>query len=298
MRVTLLHNSSAGSEGHDADELSEVIRGAGHELLHLVSQVGDLTAALQEEPCDLVVVAGGDGTVGQAACALSGWQVPISIFPLGTANNTARSLGLSRHHKRAARGWHTARPQPFDTGLIGDSAVRQRFVEAVGWGVFPLAIVMAEKRSEQRTTRQSVVHTLKQDRKLFRTAVGAAEPRDYSIQIDGRDVSGAYLLVEIMNLPLLGPRLALSPSSNPADGLFELVLAAEEHRPTLEELATSGSVTQALPLRIERGAQIRVETSEAVMHCDGELWRHPAGIRNFEIDVEPRAIHYLPDVQA
>ncbi len=63
MRVALLHNASAGSEDHDDAELSEVIRGAWHEVIHLVRRVGELTAALHEEPCDLVVVAGGDGTV-------------------------------------------------------------------------------------------------------------------------------------------------------------------------------------------------------------------------------------------
>jgi diacylglycerol kinase (ATP) len=294
MRVALLYNASAGSENHDDTELEEVIRGAGHDLVHLVRRVGELTAALHHEPCDLVVVAGGDGTVGRAACELSGWRVPISILPLGTANNTARSLALPEHLERAARSWHGARALPFDIGLIGDGSVRRRFAEAVGWGVFPSAIVRAKKAA----ARKSVGRILKRDRKLFRAVVRDAGPRDYGIEIDGRDVSGAYLLVEIMNVPLLGPRLPLSPASDPADGLFELVLAAEEHRPALEQLATGGSLTHALAPRIERGARIRVETSEAVMHFDGRLWRHAPGTRKYEIDVDPGAVHYLADAPA
>src|ERR1041384_1960383 len=91
MHVALLHNSSAGSEDHTDAELTRLIAKAGHQVVHVAESVTDLKTALHESPCDLVVVAGGDGTVGRAACELSGWQIPIAILPLGTANNTARS---------------------------------------------------------------------------------------------------------------------------------------------------------------------------------------------------------------
>ena len=74
MRVALLHNASAGSEDHSDAELSAVIRRAGHEVMHVTRRIGELTAALHSSPCDLVVIAGGDGTVGKAACELAGWQ--------------------------------------------------------------------------------------------------------------------------------------------------------------------------------------------------------------------------------
>lgn len=289
MRVALLHNSSSGSENHEDAELGKLIRGAGHELVHVVHRVGELTAALHAAPCDLVVVAGGDGTVGRAACELSGWPVSLSIFALGTANNTARSLSLPRRHEHVARSWHGARRKPFDIGLVDDGALRRRFAEAVGWGVFPSTIADAKRRENPK----SVGRTLKRDRKLFRAAARAASPSDFRIELDGRELSGAYLLVEVMNVPLLGPRLLLSPASDPADGLFELVLATEEHRSVLEELATTGSLTHAAALRTERGARIRLETSNAVMHCDGRLWRHDIGSRQYEIEVEPAAVHYL-----
>lgn len=291
MRVALLHNPSAGGEDHDEAALRQVIQGAGHELVHLVRGVGALTAALHHEPCDLVVVAGGDGTVGRTACALSGWKVPITILPLGTANNTAHSLDLSTHHEHAARSWHKGRPVPFDLGLISDGSVRRRFAEAAGWGLFPSAIVDAQRRGRAA----SVGHTLASDREVFRAAARAASPRDYRIEVDGRDVSGAYLLVEIMNVPLLGPRLPLSPASDPADGLFELVLATEAHRAVLEALAADGAVPETLTPRTERGARIRVGTSERMMHCDGKLWRHAVGARDFEIDVDAGAVHYLAE---
>jgi diacylglycerol kinase family enzyme len=289
MRVALLHNPTAGGEDHDDAKLAELVTRNGHELVHLVQRVSDLTAALHRASCDLVVVAGGDGTVGRAACELAGWQVPLSIFALGTANNTARSLNLPAAHKHVARNWNGAERVAFDLGVFGDGTVRRRFAEAVGWGVFASVVATAKERGDQKSVRK----TLKRDRKLFQTTSAAAIAQNYTIEIDGRDVSGEYLLVEVMNVPLLGPRLRVSPLSDASDGVFELVLASSEHRGSLDELARTGELAEPLALRVERGKQIRIQTSEPIVHVDGRLWRRAPGINNFDISVETSAIHYL-----
>jgi diacylglycerol kinase (ATP) len=287
MRVALLHNSSAGGEDHSADELAALIRSAGHEVVHSVGKLGDLTAALQEEPCDLVVIAGGDGTVGRTACELSGWEVPIAILPLGTANNTARSLDLPLRLKKLARSWSSAGKFPFDLGFLNDGAQRVRFAECAGWGVFAQAIHYAKQRNQKNSVKQA----LKSDRKMFRAAVASVAPRFYRISVDGRDCSGHYVLVEVMNVRFLGPQLSLSPGSSPSDGHLELVLAGDAERAALDQLAKTGEGDGRL--RIERGRQIHVDADDALLHRDGQLVRHARGTRGFDLDVEPAAIHYL-----
>src|SRR5437868_8922071 len=126
MRVALLHNRSAGGDRHSNAELVSLLRRAGHEVKYVAKRVSELTAALHETPCDVVIVAGGDGTVGKAACELSGWQVPLGILPFGTANNTARALNLSGSPKKLAESWHAAVPVPFSMGVLSDGPVRCR----------------------------------------------------------------------------------------------------------------------------------------------------------------------------
>jgi diacylglycerol kinase (ATP) len=290
MRVALLHNTSAGSEDHTDEELTALIEGVGFKVTHIVRHVGDLAGALHEHPCDLVVVAGGDGTVGRTACQLSGWQVPIAIVPLGTANNTARSLDLPRRLKKLSKNWPKASHVPFDLGLLNDGAETARFAECVGWGVFARTIEEAKQRDTDGGG--SVRQTLKRDRRLFGRIARKLESRPYQIEVDGRDCSGNYALVEVMNIGLLGPQLPLSPQSDSSDGQFEVVLVADGERAALERIADSGEADQG-GYRTERGRHIRVHADDALLHRDGKLLRHAPGTRGFEIRVEPAAVHYL-----
>ena len=72
----------------------------------------------------LVFAVGGDGTVRACAEALAGTDVPLAIVPLGTANLTARALGLPTQADRAVdvgfggrdRRIDLARPGPHRPG--------------------------------------------------------------------------------------------------------------------------------------------------------------------------------------
>jgi diacylglycerol kinase (ATP) len=290
VRAALVHNTSAGSEDHTDQELVKEIRRAGHEVVHMASKVDHhLLADLQREPCDVVVVAGGDGTVSRAACELCEWEVPLAILPLGTANNTALSLGLCEPIEQLIGRWSQARVMPFDLVSWDDGSVRQLLSESLGWGVFPQAIAAAKSRPRQKKGRR---RQLERDRELFDAAIHRAEPRPYDIHVDGRSYSGSYLMVEVVNLPYLGPRLRVSPPSDPGDGLLELVLAEEGDRAALVELARGGSLEEGA-LRHVRGRHLQIRADDGLLHRDGGLTRHPPGTRSFEIRVHEAAVGYL-----
>lgn len=288
VKVALLHNGSAGSEDHTDEDLVRWICKAGHEVLHVNGKVGSLLADLQRSPCHLVAVAGGDGTVSSAACELSDWQVPLAILPLGTANNTALSLGLDERPKKLIAGWQDGRAKPFDLISFDDGSVRQLASEALGWGIFPRAIETAKARPDKKERRRQ----LERDRGLFEEASRSAEARPYDIVVDGESCSGSYLLVEITNIAYIGPRLQLSPDSDPSDGLLELVLASEQDRPALVELAREGTLTKG-KLRSVRGKQVQITAADGLLHRDGALLRHPAGPRRFEVRVNEAAVSYV-----
>ena len=66
----------------------------------------------------LVFAVGGDGTVRACAEALAGTDVPLAIVPLGTANLTARALGLPTQADRAVDVGFGGRDRRIDLARI------------------------------------------------------------------------------------------------------------------------------------------------------------------------------------
>jgi diacylglycerol kinase family enzyme len=289
MRVTLLHNRSAGSEDHAEHEIEASMRRAGHEIVDVTSKLDELLATLSKRRPDLIVIAGGDGTVSRAACALAGRHVPLSILPLGTANNTALSLGVKGSMDALVAGWGRGTHRRFDLATVVEGDELAPFSEAVGWGIFPE--VMAE--TEDLAAPDEREDTLERDRRLFRASIERAKPAHYEIEVDGETIAGEYLLVEVVNIPYIGPQLEISPGSNPSDGRFELVLAGESERTALLELTGSGTIAESVRLPTRSATHVTVRSAARRYHRDGkliELARHPS---EWVVTIEPAVVAYL-----
>jgi diacylglycerol kinase (ATP) len=79
-----------------------LIENAGCRVTGVSSNDRDLDYVL-DQPADLVVVAGGDGTIKKIADKAKPGGPPLTILPLGTANNIATTLGFSSEGRRAQR---------------------------------------------------------------------------------------------------------------------------------------------------------------------------------------------------
>jgi diacylglycerol kinase (ATP) len=128
MRVALLYNRDAG-EGVSLSQVRETLERHGHTIVRVVENDAD-SGRLLDEPVDLVVAAGGDGTVSTAARFLVGRGMPLAILPLGTANNIACSLGINGSIQQASFNWSLARRQPLDVGVASGPWGVSRFLEA------------------------------------------------------------------------------------------------------------------------------------------------------------------------
>src|SRR5688500_5254852 len=103
MRVTALYNPEAGNQTVTRQRLAALLERAGYDATY-VSAKGKHWKDALDDPGDLVVVAGGDGTTAKVAKRIAGLGVPLAILPAGTANNVARSLGLRSEERRVGKG--------------------------------------------------------------------------------------------------------------------------------------------------------------------------------------------------
>ena len=92
MRVTLIHNPGAGRQEYDAKALMKLLRRAGHRPRYQSSKDKGWDRALDKR-ADLVVVAGGDGTVAAVARRMVRRGVPVAVLPAGTAVPSASPKG-------------------------------------------------------------------------------------------------------------------------------------------------------------------------------------------------------------
>jgi diacylglycerol kinase (ATP) len=269
MRATIVHNPSAGAGLHRGSEVVEAVRRAGYRSTYHSSKEGSFRAALQD-PGAVVVVAGGDGTVSKVALELRGSGVPIVILPLGTANNIAGALGVPASWEASLRLLVSGEDRRITLGIAGSPKRKRRFVEGFGFGLSAAIMQMDPGVPEADPTAQ-----LSADLRRWHRVAEAIPPARYDIRADGRDLSGDYILVEVMNIPLLGPRLRLAPDADPADDRLELVLVAPEDRARLvgyleererDEGARFGGLTLSA-----REIEIRPHLHRA--RLDDDVWR-------------------------
>jgi diacylglycerol kinase family enzyme len=111
-----MHNSKAGRGNHAKKDLTAALANAGHQATYQSTKEGDYKKALKK-PADLVLAAGGDGTVGKVGRELIDSGIPLSVLPLGTANNLARSLGFTASPEEIINALERGRRRAFDIGL-------------------------------------------------------------------------------------------------------------------------------------------------------------------------------------
>lgn len=228
-RGILVYNPASGGRDRTAQmaAIAERARGRGVELSLFATRAPRhatelVRAHLAEEP-DLVAVAGGDGTIAEAAAALAGSDVPLAILPAGTTNVVAREYGLGKCPEEAA------------DALLASDATRTLTTwpsagrtSLIGTGVGFDARVMAN------------VHPLA--KRLFGRAgfawVSTVEWKRYEfppIEVTGVDAEGRPFerratFVLSANTKKYGGDAVLSPFADPDDDLLDLVLFTSEDR--------------------------------------------------------------------
>jgi len=226
-----------------ADALRDALVRRGLEISHRELVEGDDLVELARHGADTghdVVVAGGDGTVSQAAMALLGHpEATLGILAMGSFNNIARGFGIPVTLDEALGVIGAGNASEVDAGwVVRDGEESRPFFEAAGVGLNALgflAVELAEKRGWWRAAR-----ALWRGMRMRRTPM--------RITIDDRTYRTGSPTVTISNGPYHGMGFAVSTDADPTDGLLNVAvfrgmsrwevvrhfLAIARHRPRRE----------------------------------------------------------------
>jgi diacylglycerol kinase family enzyme len=154
-----------------------------------------------------VAVAGGDGTVSKVARSLVGSRIPIAVLPMGTANNIARTLGLTGTTLQdLVEGWNAAWCANFDVGVAKGPWGSKCFIEGFGVGLFAEMMFGIENGQHSHVSRsEDPEEEISAALKVLKKQLSSYPSKDLTIRLDGQDLSGDYYMLEAMNIRYIGP---------------------------------------------------------------------------------------------
>jgi diacylglycerol kinase family enzyme len=154
VEIEVVINCGAGSVDEDAadaerERVAEAFAPLGIEPR--VRTVGGMAIGLSvrqaaDRGVDVVVVAGGDGTLGTAADALAETGIPLGILPMGTFNHFAKDLGIPIDLAEAAEVIVHGTTVAVDVAEVNG----RTFVNNSSIGLYP---VMVDLRDDIRSSR-------------------------------------------------------------------------------------------------------------------------------------------------
>jgi diacylglycerol kinase family enzyme len=158
----------------------------------------------------MVIVAGGDGTVGWVVRELADTKHPLGILSMGTFNNFAKSLHLPTTVDGAIRVVKTGHPHPITLGRVNGKL----FLEAAAIGLFGEFITAGESAKDRAfgSFAEDVMH------------IAEARPFTYELTGDIRG-SGTAMSLVFTNTTSIGSQMPVSDKT-PVDPYLELSVHA------------------------------------------------------------------------
>jgi diacylglycerol kinase family enzyme len=302
MRITLMHNPKAGRGKHAKRDLMAALANAGHHAIYQSTKKNNYQKALKK-PSDLVLAAGGDGTVGKVCGELIDSGIPLSVLPLGTANNLARSLGFIASPNEIIARLERGKRRTFDVGLARGPWGKRYFFESAGGGL--LADYLRNSAGKAKRTKQlSREQEMRQHVSLLRRMLHDYPARKWKIEIEGEDISGDYILWEAMNIRSVGPILYLASQAATKDGCLDFVCVREDDRSLFMEYldVRLAGRRPKFPLPLRRFRESKIGWENSTVHFDDEVWprkkQKAKSLSDIEITVKPSALVILQPAHA
>jgi diacylglycerol kinase (ATP) len=170
---------------------------------------------------EIVVAAGGDGTVGTVACELLGKETALGILPLGSVMNVARMLDIPRDLEGAAEIVATGEVRTIDVG----EAKGQIFFEGGSVGLNAAVFREAQQADSDRGRYRALWAAL--------WVLLRYRPPRMVLHLDDRVLTTRALAVAVANGPYSGLGFTVAPDAAIDDGKFDVVIFSRFSRTEL-----------------------------------------------------------------
>jgi diacylglycerol kinase (ATP) len=221
--ITLIYNPCAGGlQGRKFSRLLHAEKALGKYgavvetiATHAPRSAGRLAADAIANGAGLIVVAGGDGTINEAAEGVAGTHVPLAILPAGTANVLASEMRIGGNFAQAAEALLSYPVERISTGRIQsrDQAPRS-FLLMAGAGLD--AYIVYSLNASLKRKFGKIAYWLAGFKQLGRSL------EEFSVVVNGREYQCSFALIsKVRNY---GGDFEIAQAVSLFDDEFEVVL--------------------------------------------------------------------------
>ncbi|MCP3742055.1 diacylglycerol kinase [Rossellomorea sp. BNER] len=271
-RARIIYNPTSGRElfKKHLPEVLIKLEQAGYETsVHATTCEGDATRAAEiavERKYDLVIAAGGDGTLNEVVNGLAekDYRPKVGLVPMGTTNDFARALHIPKNIEDAINVIIKGETIPIDIGRMND----RYFINIAGGG--RLTELTYEVPSKLKTMLGQLAYYLKGMEML--PSIRATEVH---IEYDGKVYEGDVMLFLIGLTNSVGGFEKLAPDASINDGLFSLLILKKTNLAEfirIASLAVRGEHIKDPNVIYTQANHIKIHSKEKVqLNVDGEF---------------------------
>ncbi|MCH5239191.1 MAG: diacylglycerol kinase family lipid kinase [Muribaculaceae bacterium] len=214
-----------------------------------------------ESEYDIVISAGGDGTVNEIGNALTYSKTTLGILPYGSGNGLARSVGVPQEINGALKLIEDGHIIDSDRGLVNGKPFYCTF--GIGFD----AAVSEKFASMKRRGKITYI------RSAFREFLNY-QSQAYAIVIDGKVITQKAILIAVCNAPQYGNNAYIGPKAKLTDGLLDVtVVHAGDlfHTVLMSIEMMTGTLDKDKEIGTFKVPSLSiVRTKEGPVHLDGE----------------------------
>lgn len=226
-----------------------------------IGHAAELADEAANKNFDILIAAGGDGTINEVATKVLQHKKILGILPLGSGNGLARFLHIPKNLRQAILAINRLKIDKIDTATFNN----KKFFNLAGIG-FDAHLSSVFSNDKKRGLAGYVKLGLKE--------VFGYRAQKYMIDIDGIEYQRNAFAISIANSSQYGNDVFIAPGASIRDGLLDVCIIKPFSLlklPLLGYVMLKGTAEHSEMIEIIKGKQIRIvrETSGAV-HIDGE----------------------------
>lgn len=287
-RARIIYNPTAGRElfRKELPDVLEKLEKAGYETsAHATNGEGDATEAARiavERKHDLVVIAGGDGTINEViqGIAEAEYRPKIGIIPAGTTNDFARALAIPRDTKAAVDIILQNNVKALDIGKVNE----KYFINIAGGG--DLTELTYDVPIKLKAALGQLAYYMKGIEKL-----PSLKPVSTVIEYDDNVFEGEIMLFLVADTNSVGGFEKLAPNALIDDGYFDLIILKKTNLAEFLRIATAalrGAHLDDEKIIYAQAKRIKITPNEKMLlNLDGEYGGElPGEIVNLKQHIE------------